>query len=200
MKTPEEKRLAQRAATKRWLNKPGNREKHHAAVKRCRQQSEAKETHRKRQLAYASKNRLQEKARAAKWRKDFPEKARELDRRKYLKAKDAVLEYNRRYRKEHPGIISFWRKNRKGRKRASGGRITRKFVLNLFVIQNGKCLACKTEFAESGYQIDHVIPLSKGGKHLNSNVQLLCPTCNKRKSAREMDEFLKILEAEIGKR
>src|ERR1700722_6925501 len=145
MKTPEEKRLAQIAATKRWLNKPGNWEKHRASVKRCRQVPKAKEIHRERQLGYAANHREQEKLRSAKWRAKYPEKTRELYRQRYLKAKDAVKEYNRKYRADHPQAVSIWARNRNARKRAGGGGVTRKFILDLFVVQNGKCLICHVD-------------------------------------------------------
>jgi 5-methylcytosine-specific restriction endonuclease McrA len=36
----------------------------------------------------------------------------------------------------------------------------------------------------SGYHIDHVIPVSRGGLHEIGNLQLLTPRCNLRKGAR----------------
>lgn len=169
-KTIEEKKAAQRAAAKRWRDKPGNAEKHRLAVKECRKKPHAKDAHRKRQLIYAARNRKQEARRTAKWRKDNPEKSRQLGR------------------------------NRQARKRAGGGKIRRTFILALYVLQDGKCLTCKADFQKTGYEIDHVTPLSKGGEHAEWNVQLLCPKCNRRKSAKEMKEFLAILEAENAKR
>ncbi len=183
-------------AQQRWLNKPENREKRRVSAKRCRQRPRSKETHRKRQLEYAKNHREQERLRAAKWRKEHPEKVRELDRQKYLNAKASIKEYNRKYRNENREAVSIWQRNRQARKRAGSGKVTRKFILDLFVVQGGICLMCKADFAETGYQIDHIVPLSKGGEHANWNVQLLCPTCNKRKSARTMEEFMRILEVQ----
>lgn len=38
-------------------------------------------------------------------------------------------------------------------------------------------------------EIDHIIPLSKGGKHERHNLVIACPTCNRRKGARDPIEF-----------
>lgn len=44
----------------------------------------------------------------------------------------------------------------------------------------GSCVA----LLEYGYQIDHIVPLARGGRHELSNLQLLCRRCNTRKSDR----------------
>ena len=44
-----------------------------------------------------------------------------------------------------------------------------------------KCLACGSYENET---IDHIIPLSKGGKNVRDNYQLLCQKCNSEKGSR----------------
>lgn len=39
------------------------------------------------------------------------------------------------------------------------------------------------------YEIDHIVPLSKGGQHKLDNLAISCPTCNRRKGARCPVEF-----------
>lgn len=47
------------------------------------------------------------------------------------------------------------------------------------------CQICgKQMFDEVGLHIDHIIPISKGGKTVPSNLQVLCDKCNLRKSAK----------------
>jgi hypothetical protein len=49
---------------------------------------------------------------------------------------------------------------------------------------NWKCASCKSTLDE-GYQVDHIIPLFKGGDNSIGNLQPLCGTCHNRKSINE---------------
>lgn len=40
-----------------------------------------------------------------------------------------------------------------------------------------------------GLQIDHIVPVAKGGKTVESNLQVLCSRCNGSKGAKEPDAF-----------
>lgn len=44
--------------------------------------------------------------------------------------------------------------------------------------------------SERAPELDHVVPLSRGGGHVYGNVQLLCRMCNGAKGALTMDEFI----------
>lgn len=48
-----------------------------------------------------------------------------------------------------------------------------------------RCFACLK--ADDNLQIDHVMPISKGGRHHISNMQPLCKTCNRAKGATHRD-------------
>jgi len=48
-----------------------------------------------------------------------------------------------------------------------------------------KCVNCRANLVERDFQIDHKIPISKGGKNSLENLQPLCLSCHKRKSASE---------------
>lgn len=63
----------------------------------------------------------------------------------------------------------------------TGEVISKGFMTLLLLKQKGKCVYCHTSI-QSSYHIDHIEPLSKGGAHSKSNIQLLCPSCNIRKS------------------
>lgn len=40
-----------------------------------------------------------------------------------------------------------------------------------------------------GLQIDHIVPVARGGKTVESNLQVLCSRCNGSKGAKEPDAF-----------
>lgn len=54
---------------------------------------------------------------------------------------------------------------------------------------NYTCQICgKYMTDEVGLQIDHIIPISKGGKSIESNLQVLCSKCNGSKSDKVIAE------------
>ena len=50
------------------------------------------------------------------------------------------------------------------------------------------CYWCNV-VCNDNYHIDHYEPLSKGGKHILSNLVISCPTCNLTKNAKDPYEF-----------
>jgi site-specific DNA-methyltransferase (adenine-specific) len=61
----------------------------------------------------------------------------------------------------------------------------------LYNEQQGKCNACGREFEMWDFEIDHIIPKSKGGGDYYENYQLLCGSCNRIKGDRPM-EYLRL--------
>lgn len=72
------------------------------------------------------------------------------------------------------------------RRRKAEGRHTMADVQSLMMAQGCKCNLCSCDISQS-YHVDHVIPIAKGGTHWPHNLQLLCPTCNRRKGARLLE-------------
>ena len=59
----------------------------------------------------------------------------------------------------------------------------------LYEQQGGRCNAprCATPMDLRHFEIDHIVPRSKGGPDDVENLQLLCGSCNKIKGDRDMD-------------
>ncbi|MCH9852621.1 MAG: HNH endonuclease [Alphaproteobacteria bacterium] len=60
----------------------------------------------------------------------------------------------------------------------------------LYQQQDGHCNGCLTEYQIKDFEIDHIIPKSKGGGDYYENYQLLCGHCNRTKSNKPMDYLL----------
>lgn len=93
----------------------------------------------------------------------------------------------RSYRRRFPEKVREFSKRRQGRKL---GRLPRGTIKRIGELQRWKCAACR-ESLKNGYHVDHIVALAMGGEHKQSNLQLLCPTCNVRKSAKDPIDFMR---------
>lgn len=87
----------------------------------------------------------------------------------------------------------------KAKRRSSSGVFSTSDVKDLMRIQRGECACCSTKLSVTGFEIDHIIPICRGGTNFRGNLQLLCPRCNRRKSSRLPIEFkARILPRMLG--
>lgn len=49
-----------------------------------------------------------------------------------------------------------------------------------------KCFWCETRFPGKYAQIDHIVPIAKGGRHSIENLCVACATCNHKKGAKDL--------------
>jgi 5-methylcytosine-specific restriction endonuclease McrA len=60
----------------------------------------------------------------------------------------------------------------------------------IWLSQGGHCAACGVFVdCDESYHIDHIKAWSKGGATELYNLQLLCPSCNLKKGARDLEEL-----------
>ena len=62
----------------------------------------------------------------------------------------------------------------------------------VFWMADGRCLACNVRMAPRGgldhsFEVDHILPRSRGGTDDISNYQPLCSACNRSKGTRHID-------------
>lgn len=61
-------------------------------------------------------------------------------------------------------------------------KVTNKLRFQIFERDGYRCVCCKKETDD--LEIDHIVPISKGGKSVYSNLQTLCHECNVKKGNR----------------
>ena len=89
----------------------------------------------------------------------------------------------------NPAVYRAKDSRRRAQKLQAGGTFTASDVTALRKLQQNKCAACQC-CIEKRYHVDHIEPLSRGGSNDKSNLQLLCPTCNLSKGARDPIAFM----------
>ena len=108
------------------------------------------------------------------WTEENREFVREQNRKRYAANPTPYREYNR---------------NRKARLKDAEGTHTRDEVLCMLVDQDGKCAYCEKPLGDD-YHVDHMVPLSRGGRNDWENLAVTCPTCNLEKGPKTVEEYI----------
>lgn len=114
-----------------------------------------------------------------------PERFRERSKRNYWADPDAWKERVRAYIAANPEKSRVSRAL--SRTRDLPGSFSVDDLITKFCQQAGICV-CGADLA-SAWQIDHIVPISRGGDNWPDNIQLLCPRCNQSKHNKTMDEW-----------
>lgn len=105
----------------------------------------------------------------------------------YAKYKKALMEYQRKYIKANRSKVNKWKVNYT-RKRRYALTTSDHFTLleweQLVHKYHYICLKCE---ASIKLTVDHVVPLSLGGKDTIDNIQPLCGSCNSSKGQKNTD-------------
>lgn len=161
---PERTQEIQRACTERRKVRNGGRLPRQPVPPGTYQRSEYKRYKRE----YFQRNRQAFIERGRKWRKLNPERAKEMARRTQRRPETKLR--NRLRESERRALV----------RTRSDGSVTKKAIAILMEKQDGICAICKRDI-RGAYQIDHMIPITRGGPHTILNIQLLCKSCNTRK-------------------
>ncbi len=68
----------------------------------------------------------------------------------------------------------------------------------LYKKQKGLCAGCGKKFDIVNFEIDHIIPKSKGGESYYENLQLVCRNCNSVKSDKTIEDLVVQIRARDG--
>lgn len=132
------------------------------------------------------KQRAKMKARFAKNREQVKRDAREY----YWRNVENLKVKKKAYAKsEHGQIVRRNLENkRRARKAQNGGTMTVAEWKQILEACSSKCYWCQREYKRLTQ--DHVVPISRGGRHEASNVVPSCKSCNSSKRDKTGDEFL----------
>lgn len=147
---------------------------------------------------YREANREKRNEQIKKWHKKHYLEQLEAKKQYYQSNKTRISAYKKQYAKESRHIINSYRKKWEQTwspeyKRARDGqtkKIRKTEIPNWFIRICGIC----NLLIEDKFEIDHIKPLSRGGKHDVSNLQLAHPKCNRSKNNKLPEEYQQYLK------
>lgn len=115
-----------------------------------------------------------------------PKKQREATAAWYRKNKERVSEYNRDYKKKHRKLIAFLQRQYVSRKNGAVGTATEEQIKSRLDYHGNRCIYCGRD---GPMEIEHMIPLSRGGTNWPANLAPACRSCNSSKRSKTFFEF-----------
>jgi 5-methylcytosine-specific restriction endonuclease McrA len=162
----------ERATWRKWYAKNG-------AKARARSRKWYRDNLEKARLARQknhAENRERDLKRVARWVKENPEKKRQSDARWRLANKTKKRVYNARWYREHSDrAMAAFAEKRAGKPVG----FVKKADLDALKRRQKSCRVCGSV---DRLEFDHKKPIAKGGRHVLSNLQILCRSCNRRKN------------------
>lgn len=156
----------------------------------------------RRRLHYADNKEIFTE-RAKEWRKQHPEQAKIIARRKYIKNRDKILnhvreyrnthkeeirERNKRYRENNKEALNVAYANKRARRRSAIGSHSADEWKELKESYLQMCVYCNNKFDK--LDRDHIIPLIHGGTNYIDNIVPACTSCNSKKNSKSLLLFM----------
>jgi len=144
---------------------------------------------------YRSKNKEKIAEGKIRYREENRERYLEHSRNYYYSNIEEFSKKGKLYRASDAGKEVIARNNTKRElqiRETRDGSITSNTLDELFLEQNGTCYICNqdlTQLKHKNVHLDHIIPLTRGGKHTLANVAWSCASCNLRKGDKLLSEF-----------
>lgn len=107
--------------------------------------------------------------------------------------KDLVSKRNSDWKRINKEKVRLYTANRLARKKGVGGTLSNDIAERLLRLQKWRCAGCRISLKQKKYHLDHIVALSKNGRNIDSNIQILCVSCNCSKGAKHPTEFMQKL-------
>ena len=155
--------------------------KHRAVCKACRAEVNSERLKERYHTDPARKVALEE------WRKANPERVKAYRRKEYENNRERYAESAAAWKKDNPQkrkqISRTYKAKRKGWE--ANGYDSEQDWIDLLGRYGNICLCCKRD--DVPLTQDHIVPLSKGGTNTIDNIQPLCGPCNSSKHTKSTD-------------
>lgn len=142
----------------------------------------------KRRRAHQQKNRDRIKETKRSWYARNADKARAQANASYKRHKKTVRTKQADFYKRNPAPFKQRARNRRALLKKAAGSHTHADIEKLYASQGGRCAICFRQL-NGKYDVDHVVPLLRGGSNDPENLQLACCPCNNRKRAKDPFQF-----------
>lgn len=146
------------------------------------------EIHRASNRAWNAANPDKANANKRAWKAANPDKVRASGKAYRALNPDKLRSRVKAWRDANPEIVRAIDHCRRTRKRNAPGTHTAQQVKELLLKQKRRCIYCRVDIRKK-YHVDHIVALANGGSNHINNIQLLCPSCNLSKNARDPIEF-----------
>lgn len=104
--------------------------------------------------------------------------------------RDRSAERRKAHRRAHPEMMVAQAHRRRSKIAENGGTLT---AAEIKAIVAEDCFWCGIDCSQD-FHLDHIVPISKGGRNSRCNVAVSCPGCNLSKNAKDLSDWLR----EIG--
>ena len=136
-------------------------------------------------FAYKSKHRKRLVEYSRQYVLAHPEQTRQYFQQHYLKNREFNLAYKREHYRNNKEKFLAYAKHRKELLKRGGAWFTEDEWNDLLDLCGHRCAACRA--TDVKLTVDHIVPVSKGGRNSIDNIQPLCLNCNKRKFTKHID-------------